>query len=101
MPELPDKPFEDWTLDEVEALAAGEPEDSMPGSGRKVPGPATQLVNEMRAAGAATVAEVDPSLRDRVVRPLGLKYGKLTPDKIAGGMQGPNLSKAKKPASDT
>jgi hypothetical protein len=40
MAELRAGPFDTWTFAEVEALAAVEPVDVMPGSGRRVmPGP--------------------------------------------------------------
>jgi hypothetical protein len=65
MVDLPDAPFNDWTLDEVGAAAEGEPVDVMPGSGRRVPGPRRKLAEAMQTAGVLVAGELDPLIGDR------------------------------------
>jgi len=96
VPDLPDKPFIDWTLAEVEASAEGEPQDEMPGTNRKVPGPRQRLLNDMRALGAATVGELPSELRDQHRFSLKLTYADVTPEKLSKMGKDPDLSKAKR-----
>jgi hypothetical protein len=61
---LPDKRFDEWTLDEVLAASEDEPVQVMPGSGRRVPGPRRELLDAMRAAGVPVAGDLDPHVRD-------------------------------------
>jgi hypothetical protein len=63
--DLPDTPFDSWTLDDVQAAAEGEPVDVMPGSGRQVFGPRRELLEAMRGAGVSRAGDLDPAIRDR------------------------------------
>jgi hypothetical protein len=47
---LPDRHFDTWTLEDVEAAAEDEPVDVMPGSGRQVLGPGRRLLEAMEVA---------------------------------------------------
>jgi hypothetical protein len=65
--DLPSAPFDEWTLEDVESAAEGEPVDVMPGSGRRVSGPRRKLLDAMQVAGVTVAGELDPAVRDRFV----------------------------------
>jgi hypothetical protein len=59
LPPLPDKPLKEWTLAEVEELAADEQVDVMPGTGRQVYGPRRRLLTAMREQGVGLVGDLE------------------------------------------
>ena len=64
MVDLPERPFDTWTLAEVEAAASEEPVDVMPGSGRCVIGPRRKLLAAMRAAEVKRAGDLPRAERD-------------------------------------
>jgi hypothetical protein len=58
--DLPDTPFADWTLEEVEACAADELFHEMAGTRRHVLGPRRKLLEAMRKAGVRRFGDLRP-----------------------------------------
>lgn len=63
--DLPDRPFDAWTIDEVRAAVEGEPVDVLPGTGRQVPGNRRKLLNATEAAGVTVAGDLPCEQRNR------------------------------------
>jgi hypothetical protein len=59
LPPVPDKPLKEWSLAEVETIAADEPVEVMPGTGRQVYGPRRRLLTAMREQGVGLVGDLE------------------------------------------
>jgi hypothetical protein len=66
----------------------------MPGGPQRA-SPRRHLLNAMREAGAETVADLDPMIRDRHRFALKLQYAKVTPERLHSAMKDPRRNDAR------